>query len=110
MPRHGYEASRAVTLIPRDMIGPLVTGVVEQVMEAMHALVYFECWDVHGDMKRVPKESTQGGYSDGLERRTGFSFGWWSQLTKYAAKNGARSLCLARQLLQTTWTPHAPRE
>ncbi|KAL0001566.1 hypothetical protein SO802_015347 [Lithocarpus litseifolius] len=42
MPRPGDGAPLAVMLIPGDMIGPLVTGVVEQVMEAMHALVYFE--------------------------------------------------------------------
>ena len=25
-------------------------------MEAMHVPIYFECYDVHDDMKRVPKE------------------------------------------------------
>ncbi|XP_038720416.1 isocitrate dehydrogenase [NAD] regulatory subunit 1, mitochondrial-like isoform X2 [Tripterygium wilfordii] len=56
MPRPGDGAPRAVTLIPGDGIGPLVTGAVEQVMEAMHAPVYFERYEVHGDMKRVPPE------------------------------------------------------
>ncbi|XP_030923922.1 isocitrate dehydrogenase [NAD] regulatory subunit 3, mitochondrial isoform X2 [Quercus robur] len=56
MPRPGDGAPRAVTLIPGDGIGPLVTGAVEQVMEAMHAPIYFERYDVHGDMKRVPEE------------------------------------------------------
>ncbi|KAI5647716.1 hypothetical protein M9H77_33721 [Catharanthus roseus] len=56
MPRPGDGAPRAVTLIPGDGIGPLVTGAVEQVMEAMHAPVYFEKYDVHGDMKSVPQE------------------------------------------------------
>ncbi|CAI9111288.1 OLC1v1011476C1 [Oldenlandia corymbosa var. corymbosa] len=51
-----FAAPRAVTLIPGDGIGPLVTGAVEQVMEAMHAPLYFEKYDVHGDMKNVPQE------------------------------------------------------
>ncbi|XP_025651601.1 isocitrate dehydrogenase [NAD] regulatory subunit 1, mitochondrial-like isoform X2 [Arachis hypogaea] len=54
MPRPGDGAPRAVTLIPGDGIGPLVTGAVEQVMEAIHAPVYFEKFEVHGDMKAVP--------------------------------------------------------
>ncbi|KAL5713846.1 isocitrate dehydrogenase (NAD(+)) [Ranunculus cassubicifolius] len=56
MPRPGDGTPRAVTLIPGDGIGPLVTGAVEQVMEAMHAPVYFEKYDVHGDMIKVPQE------------------------------------------------------
>ncbi|KAI6700969.1 hypothetical protein NL676_015293 [Syzygium grande] len=56
MPRPGDGAPRAVTLIPGDGIGPLVTSAVEQVMSAMHAPVYFEAYEVHGDMKRVPEE------------------------------------------------------
>lgn len=56
MPRPGDGAPRAVTLIPGDGIGPLVTGSVRQVMEAMHAPVYFESYDVHGDMTKVPEE------------------------------------------------------
>ncbi|XP_023003904.1 isocitrate dehydrogenase [NAD] regulatory subunit 1, mitochondrial isoform X2 [Cucurbita maxima] len=56
MPRPGDGAPRGVTLIPGDGIGPLVTGAVEQVMDAMHAPVYFEKFEVHGDMKKVPQE------------------------------------------------------
>ncbi|KAL6220789.1 hypothetical protein ACLB2K_008544 [Fragaria x ananassa] len=56
MPRPGDGAPRAVTLIPGDGIGPLVTNAVEQVMEAMHAPVYFEKFEVTGDMPRVPEE------------------------------------------------------
>ncbi|KAI8553908.1 hypothetical protein RHMOL_Rhmol05G0052900 [Rhododendron molle] len=56
MPRPGDGAPRPVTLIPGDGVGPLVTNAVEQVMEAMHAPVYFERYDVHGDMKSVPAE------------------------------------------------------
>ncbi|XP_078440757.1 isocitrate dehydrogenase [NAD] regulatory subunit 1, mitochondrial-like isoform X2 [Wolffia australiana] len=56
MPRPGDGSPRAVTLIPGDGIGPLVTGAVEQVMKAMHAPVYFEKYDVHGDMVAVPAE------------------------------------------------------
>ncbi|XP_073033573.1 isocitrate dehydrogenase [NAD] regulatory subunit 1, mitochondrial [Primulina eburnea] len=56
MPRPGDGTPRAVTLIPGDGIGPLVTGAVEQVMEAMHAPVYFEKYDIHGDMKSAPPE------------------------------------------------------
>ncbi|KAJ4880807.1 Isocitrate dehydrogenase [NAD] regulatory subunit 1 [Raphanus sativus] len=56
MPRPGDGAPRAVTLIPGDGIGPLVTNAVEQVMEAMHAPVYFEKYDVQGEMSRVPAE------------------------------------------------------
>ncbi|KAG6604970.1 Isocitrate dehydrogenase [NAD] regulatory subunit 1, mitochondrial, partial [Cucurbita argyrosperma subsp. sororia] len=56
MPRPGDGAPRAVTLIPGDGIGPLVTNAVEQVMEALHAPVYFERYDVHGNMKQIPRE------------------------------------------------------
>ncbi|KAM0007526.1 putative isocitrate dehydrogenase (NAD(+)) [Helianthus debilis subsp. tardiflorus] len=56
MPRPGDGAPRTVTLIPGDGIGPLVTGAVEQVMEAMHAPIYFEKFEVHGDMKTIPTE------------------------------------------------------
>ncbi|URE39157.1 isocitrate dehydrogenase NAD regulatory subunit 1 [Musa troglodytarum] len=56
MPRPGDGAPRRVTLIPGDGIGPLVTGAVQQVMEAMHAPVYFEAYEVHGDMTTVPAE------------------------------------------------------
>ncbi|XP_022861516.1 isocitrate dehydrogenase [NAD] regulatory subunit 1, mitochondrial-like [Olea europaea var. sylvestris] len=56
MPRPGDGAPRPVTLIPGDGIGPLVTGAVEQVMEAMHAPVHFEKYEVHGNMKQVPQE------------------------------------------------------
>ncbi|KAI3895913.1 hypothetical protein MKW98_025704 [Papaver atlanticum] len=56
MPRPGDGTPRAVTLISGDGIGPLVTGAVEQVMEVMHAPVYFEKFDVHGDMKEMPIE------------------------------------------------------
>ncbi|XP_042514464.1 isocitrate dehydrogenase [NAD] regulatory subunit 1, mitochondrial isoform X2 [Macadamia integrifolia] len=56
MPRPGDGAPRAVTLIPGDGIGPLVTGAVEQVMEAMHAPVYFERYEIHGDMTKVPQD------------------------------------------------------
>ncbi|KAK1434349.1 hypothetical protein QVD17_00088 [Tagetes erecta] len=56
MPRPGDGAPRTVTLIPGDGIGPLVTGAVEQVMEAMHAPIYFEKFEVHGDMKAIPPE------------------------------------------------------
>ncbi|CAN4083560.1 unnamed protein product [Withania somnifera] len=47
---------RAVTLIPGDGIGPLVTSSVEQVMQAMKAPVYFERFEVHGNMKCIPME------------------------------------------------------
>ncbi|KAG6428070.1 hypothetical protein SASPL_112319 [Salvia splendens] len=56
MPRPGFGTPRPVTLIPRDGVGPLVTGAVDQVMEAMHAPVYFEKYNIHGDMKTVPSE------------------------------------------------------
>ncbi|KAL8540030.1 hypothetical protein ACS0TY_001575 [Phlomoides rotata] len=56
MPRPGDGSPRPVTLIPGDGVGPLVTGAVEQVMEVMHAPVYFEKFEVHGDMKTVPPE------------------------------------------------------
>ena len=56
MPRPGDGAPRAVTLIPGDGIGPEVTGSVEKVMKAMHAPVYFEKYEVHGDMVTVPPE------------------------------------------------------
>lgn len=56
MPRPGDGAPRGVTLIPGDGIGPLVTATVERVMEAMHAPVYFERYEVRGDMKKVPDE------------------------------------------------------
>ncbi|MQL71717.1 hypothetical protein Taro_004042 [Colocasia esculenta] len=56
MPRPGDGKPRAVTLIPGDGVGPLVTGAVEQVLEAMHAPVYFERYEVRGDMPAVPAE------------------------------------------------------
>ncbi|XP_020089186.1 isocitrate dehydrogenase [NAD] regulatory subunit 1, mitochondrial-like isoform X2 [Ananas comosus] len=56
MPRPGDGAPRTVTLIPGDGIGPLVTGAVREVMEAMHAPVAFESYAVHGDMPAVPGE------------------------------------------------------
>ncbi|XP_019172178.1 PREDICTED: isocitrate dehydrogenase [NAD] regulatory subunit 1, mitochondrial [Ipomoea nil] len=56
MPRPGDGTPRPVTLIPGDGVGPLVTNAVEQVMDAMHAPVYFERYEVHGDMKSVPPE------------------------------------------------------
>ncbi|KAJ6410185.1 hypothetical protein OIU84_009645 [Salix udensis] len=56
MPRPGDGIPRAVTLIPGDGIGPLVTNAVEQVMQAMHAPLYFEKYEVHGDMNRIPAE------------------------------------------------------
>ncbi|KAK9129255.1 hypothetical protein Sjap_009742 [Stephania japonica] len=56
MPRPGDGTPRAVTLLPGDGIGPLVTGAVEQVMAAMHAPVYFEKYEVRGDMPKVPQE------------------------------------------------------
>ncbi|KAJ8447428.1 hypothetical protein Cgig2_019422 [Carnegiea gigantea] len=56
MPRPCDGATRTVTLIPGDGIGPLVTGAVEQVMSAMHAPVCFEKFEVHGDMKKIPEE------------------------------------------------------
>lgn len=56
MPRPGDGAPRAVTLIPGDGVGPLVTNAVEQVMGAMHAPVFFEKYDVHGDLSKVPQE------------------------------------------------------
>ncbi|KAK3020930.1 hypothetical protein RJ639_046586 [Escallonia herrerae] len=56
MPRPGDGAPRPVTLIAGDGIGPLVTGAVEQVMDAMHAPVYFERFECNGEMKSVPPE------------------------------------------------------
>ncbi|KAL2333910.1 hypothetical protein Fmac_015123 [Flemingia macrophylla] len=56
MHRPGNGRPRPVTLIPGDGIGPMVTGAVEQVMEAMHAPVFFEKFEVHGNMKAVPEE------------------------------------------------------
>ncbi|KAM0011216.1 putative isocitrate dehydrogenase (NAD(+)) [Helianthus debilis subsp. tardiflorus] len=68
MPRPGYDAvkpvtpitndgvPRPVTLIPGDGIGPLVTGAVEQVFNAMQAPVTFEKFDVHGNMNKVPDD------------------------------------------------------
>ncbi|KAK9038910.1 hypothetical protein V6N11_023751 [Hibiscus sabdariffa] len=47
---------QAVTLILGDRIGLLVTSAVEQVMQAMHAPVYFERYEVHG--QRTLKAST----------------------------------------------------
>ncbi|KAL9691707.1 hypothetical protein QQ045_012133 [Rhodiola kirilowii] len=56
MPRPGDGTPRPVTLIPGDGIGPLVTGAVEQVMDAMHAPIYFEKYEVHGTMRGIPEE------------------------------------------------------
>uniref|UniRef100_UPI001CB90B4F isocitrate dehydrogenase [NAD] regulatory subunit 3, mitochondrial-like n=1 Tax=Erigeron canadensis TaxID=72917 RepID=UPI001CB90B4F len=63
MPRPGSNpitpttTPRAVTLIPGDGIGPLVTNGVEQVISAMKAPVTFEKFEnVHGDMKKIPDD------------------------------------------------------
>ncbi|XP_051134669.1 isocitrate dehydrogenase [NAD] regulatory subunit 1, mitochondrial-like [Andrographis paniculata] len=56
VPRPVDGTARPVTLIPGDGIGPLVTGAVERVMDAMHAPVYFEKYEVRGDMNTVPPE------------------------------------------------------
>lgn len=56
MPRPGDGAPRAVTLIPGEGIGPLVTGAVVDVMKAMHAPVYFETYEMHSSMDKVPTE------------------------------------------------------
>ncbi|CAL5323394.1 unnamed protein product [Camellia sinensis] len=53
MPRQRYGAPRAINLISGDEIGLLVTIAVEQVMEAMYALVYLDCYQVRGDMKNA---------------------------------------------------------
>ncbi|WVZ02449.1 hypothetical protein V8G54_023255 [Vigna mungo] len=39
-----------------DEIGLLVTNTVEQMMEAMRVPLYFEKYEVHGDMRHVPEE------------------------------------------------------
>ncbi|CAI9295120.1 unnamed protein product [Lactuca saligna] len=54
MPRPGDDAPRTITLIPGDGINPLVTGAVKQVMDAIHAPIYFEKFDVHCEMKVIP--------------------------------------------------------
>ncbi|KAF5195461.1 Isocitrate dehydrogenase [NAD] regulatory subunit 1 protein [Thalictrum thalictroides] len=56
MPRPGDGAPRGVTLLPGDGIGPLVTDAVEQIMKAMHAPVYFEKYEVFGNMPKIPIE------------------------------------------------------
>ncbi|KAH9300360.1 hypothetical protein KI387_011943 [Taxus chinensis] len=56
MPRPGDGTPRAVTLIPGEGIGPLVTGAVVDVMEAMHAPVYFETYEMKSTMEKVPAE------------------------------------------------------
>ncbi|KAI8028536.1 hypothetical protein LOK49_LG02G01217 [Camellia lanceoleosa] len=53
-PRDGV--SKAITLISSNGIGPLVTSAVEQVMEAMYASVYFDRYQVRGDMKNASPE------------------------------------------------------
>ncbi|PRQ50655.1 putative isocitrate dehydrogenase (NAD(+)) [Rosa chinensis] len=42
MPRPNDGAPSAQNIIPGDGIGPLVMNAVEQVIEVMHATVYFE--------------------------------------------------------------------
>ena len=54
MPRPRDGRTRKVTLIPGDGIGPLLTGAVERVMEAMHAPITFEKYEVKGDMHKIP--------------------------------------------------------
>lgn len=56
MPRPGDGAPRAVTLLPGDGIGPLVTDAVVQAMKALHAPVYFETLEISGKMNKVPTE------------------------------------------------------
>ncbi|KAI8020735.1 hypothetical protein LOK49_LG03G01108 [Camellia lanceoleosa] len=52
-PRQRDDAPRAITLISGDRIGLLVTIAVEQVMEAMHAPVYLDRYQVRSDMKNA---------------------------------------------------------
>ncbi|XP_057526127.1 isocitrate dehydrogenase [NAD] regulatory subunit 1, mitochondrial-like [Amaranthus tricolor] len=54
MPRPGDGSTRNVTLIPGDGIGPLVTSAVERVMNAMHAPITFEKYEVRGNMHKIP--------------------------------------------------------
>ncbi|CAL5417173.1 unnamed protein product [Camellia sinensis] len=61
-----------VKLIPGDRIGPLVTSAIEQVMEAMHAPIFFERYDVHGDMKSVPSEVIESIHKNKICLKGGF--------------------------------------
>jgi isocitrate dehydrogenase (NAD+) len=56
MPRPGDDTPRHVTLIPGDGIGPIVIDAVCQVMEAIHAPVTFDTYEMHGSMDSVPSE------------------------------------------------------
>ncbi|KAF6139351.1 hypothetical protein GIB67_021561 [Kingdonia uniflora] len=66
MPRPGDRAPRAITQLPGDGIGPLITSIVEQVMEVMHTSIYFERYEIHGDMTKKRK-------SEKLEARPSIS-------------------------------------
>ena len=70
MPGPGDGTPRPVTLVPDCGIGPLVTGAMQQVMDAMHAPLYFETNNVHGDIPAAdhhrphqPQRLPKGGLS-----------------------------------------------
>ena len=48
--------TRSVTHMPRPGDRAPMRWRWSRAMEAMHVPIYFECYDVHDDMKRVPKE------------------------------------------------------
>ena len=48
--------TRSMTHMPRPGDGAPMWWCWSRAMEAMHVPIYFECYDVHDDMKRVPKE------------------------------------------------------
>lgn len=77
MPRPGEGAPREVTLLPGDGVGPCVLDAVVQVMEALHAPVYFDTQEISGKMDRVPEEvleslrRTKVGIKGGIATRVG---------------------------------------
>eukprot|EP00850_Spirogloea_muscicola_P011388 SM000070S21354 [mRNA] locus=s70:660286:663012:+ [translate_table: standard] len=73
MPRPGDGAPRAVTLLPGDGIGPLVTASVVEVFSAMHAPVYFESFEISGRMSNVPQEVLQSIHTNKVALKGGLA-------------------------------------
>eukprot|EP00850_Spirogloea_muscicola_P017957 SM000159S01788 [mRNA] locus=s159:201049:203760:+ [translate_table: standard] len=73
MPRPGDGAPRAVTLLPGDGIGPLVTASVVEVFSAMHAPVYFESFEISGRMSHVPQEVIQSIHTNKVALKGGLA-------------------------------------
>ncbi|KAL7234053.1 hypothetical protein ACSBR1_017617 [Camellia fascicularis] len=104
MPRPRDGAPRAITLISGDRIGPMVTSVVKQVMKAMHAPVFFDRYQVQGDMKNASPKVIESIRKNKVCLKEGLGF---LNLTDRSLAFGSSSLHLD-YLIGSTTTPAMP--